>query len=247
MLRFLRARGHDVQKSAALLEECLNWRQDFQIDEKLDAWSAEWKEGTSPRARLLKKYDFIRNCEDREGLPCLVYLMGQGDIPGLARELGAEAVLLHLLCHIELGFDVAHRTMLKTGCLTNNFVEIYDIGNDAEVPSRTGRAWSTVPLYKNWATIFDKCYPERVRVAYVIRVPTALSAFWSTVSPLFPRATVQKVRIHGCSHKAIIQDMSKTLSDSSIPTWLKDGADRLTEIMTLGGIVPVGELARLSS
>lgn len=248
LLRFLRARGGAVPLAAEMLREAMDWRRDFGLDEKLRAWTAEWEAGTSPRVKLLKAYDFVRLLgRDREGLPVYLHQFGQGDPVGLAREVGQEVLLLHLIRILECNLHEAQSRMLQTGRLVTSFVEVYDLGNYAQTPNWFQRAVLTVPLYKGFAHIFDRVYPERLRSAFLVRCPRAFSMIWHGVSGMLPDATRRKVHVKGFNASSWLEELGAYLPPTCIPAWLRaDDQTNFVEAAKIGGLVPRGPSAHAS-
>jgi len=242
LLRFLRARGGKPEAALAQLCEALDWRRDYQIDRKLKEWRSEWASNGSARVRILRKYGYIGllgKC--REGLPVYVQRECQADIGGIVREAGEEALLLYMLSIIEDQLEQADKRMLNTGSCINSFVEIHDIGNYGLVPSYLPRGFQSVPFYKANAPIFDKVYPERVRVCFLVRCPAAFNIIWKLVTPLIPEHTKHKIRLKGYDAKSWLQEMEALLPPDSIPAWLRcDDTYVIEQATPFGGIVPRG-------
>merc|ERR1712039_973138 len=108
----------------------------------------EWEANNSPRARLLHRYDFIsRLGHDHDGLPVFLHRFSQGDPGGLARELGEEVFLMHLLRILDDAFAEVQAWILRTGRIPRGMVEIYDLGNYGLVPNWIPRALAAVGPY----------------------------------------------------------------------------------------------------
>jgi len=247
LLRFLRARGGNCEAASAMLKEALDWRSDFEVDRKLREWRSEWAAGTSARVRLLRKYEWIKQIgQCREGLPVYIHRHSTGDVGGVVSEIGSESLLLYLVSNIEDQLERAHQRMMKTGNCITNFVEIHDLGNYGYVPNWLHRAFACVPFFKAHAPIFDKVYPERVRVCIMVRAPAAFSMVWKVFSPLVPEATKSKIHIHGYHARAWLSDLQSLLPPETIPAFLRtDDASALKQALPAGGVVPKGALQAL--
>lgn len=245
LLRFLRARRGEPKVAALMLREALDWRRDFSIDDKLRAWRSEWEAGTSTRVKLFREYNYIglMGC-DREGLPVYVYRHSQGDLGGLVRELGDEPVLLHMVRMIEDSFLEARTMMLNTGRFLCSFIEVHDLGNYGLVPNWLPRAFGEFGFMKKFAPVFDKVYPERVRVCFLVRMPAAFSMIWRLASPLVPEATHSKLRLKGYAAASWVKEMEALLPESAVPDWLRsEDPALLLKARPWGGVVPKGALA----
>jgi len=242
LLRFLRARAGNVEKAAEMLTEALDWRRDFALDQKLSAWRAELAEGQSARAKLLKDFGYIQQlCLDLDGNPVSLQRFSQGDPGGLVREVGSEAFLLYLLDQLESSLELAQQRMMSSGCLFAGFLEVIDVGNYGLVGEWHGRGRSAIGPYCKFAGVFDKLYPERLRVAFIVRAPAAFSLVWKLVLPFIPEATRQKIRIKGHKSSTWKAEMAELVSLEELPRWLKeDDPAAFLEATPAGGIVPVG-------
>eukprot|EP00928_Gymnodinium_smaydae_P043739 TRINITY_DN29252_c0_g1_i1.p1 TRINITY_DN29252_c0_g1~~TRINITY_DN29252_c0_g1_i1.p1 ORF type:complete len:433 (-),score=79.77 TRINITY_DN29252_c0_g1_i1:24-1280(-) len=243
LLRFMRARPR-MEAAVQMLSDALDWRRDFDIDRKVEAWRAEWAIGTSPRARLLKRYGYVKLLGlDREGMPAWLHRPSSTDFGGIIREVGMDALLVHLAMFVEASFAAAQARIARTGQLPNAFVEIHDLGNYGLVPQIVQRGFAALPFFKRFAPIFDKVYPERVRVVYMIRTPQVFWMIWNIMLPLVPENTRMKLRFYGFQASSWLQDMEEELPGAILPDWLR-GEDPANFAVALpkGGIVPKGAL-----
>ncbi|CAK9064608.1 unnamed protein product [Durusdinium trenchii] len=242
LLRFLRARNWNQELSLKLLQEALDWRRDYQLEEKLEAWRAEWQAQQSRRVQLWRKYGYIKQIGlDHDGLPIHLHRLSQCDAGGLAREAGDEAFLLYHLMILEDCFEAAQERMLKSGKLITNFVDVYDQGDYGLVDGYLRRGYKAWEPYKMMIPILDKVYPERVRVAFILRCPAVFAIFWRLVEPFVPPATVKKIRIKGYSAKSYVGEMKEFMVESVIPPFLgSDDRALLTTAEPWGGWVPNG-------
>jgi len=249
LLRFLRARNHSPTDAFDLLAEAVVWRHEFQLDKKLAAWREEWTVGTSPRALVLSEYNFITKLGvDREGLPVYLSRFAQADPAGIVREIGQELFLIHSLMILEDNFEKSWQLMLKTGKVQFSFIEVYDVGNYGLVPKWFSRALSMVPVYKGLANILDRCYPERVRIIFMLRAPSAFAHFWRLVLPLVPINTRDKIRIRGSWSQKLLSELQQHVPPETIPKWFQtEDIEALRTVRPWGGVVPVGALQTMRS
>lgn len=242
LLRFLRARGGNVDKALHLLGEAFDWRHEFGMDKKLNEWRAEWKAGTSARVKVMKRYDYTRfvgNC--RQGLPVYLTRFSDGDPGGIAREVGRETLLLHHAMSVEDSFDAALKMTLQTGLLRMNFVELHDLGDYGTTGHSMKRGWGAVSVYKEMSIVFDKVYPERVRACFILRCPVFFSIFWRIISPIVPPHTRTKIRIRGFAAKSWYDDLEELLPVETIPLWLRgDDPALVVGAEPVAGVVPEG-------
>lgn len=245
LLRFLRARQGNSEQACGLLSEALDWRRDFEIDRRMREWKAELRQGTSARLRVLMRYKWTCVCKDAFGLPVFIHRESVCDAGGLLRELGSDFLLVHAVTEVEDAFEVAREQMLRTGVLRTSFVEIYDVGNYGLVPNYWQRGWDGVPFFKSIVPVIEKVYPERVRLAFVIRMPRSfwliLKLFW----PLVPPETKKKIKMHGFPARAFREELIEAIGESNVPPFmLTDDMQVIAKAQPQGGLVPRGALAR---
>eukprot|EP00930_Biecheleria_cincta_P057723 TRINITY_DN43606_c0_g1_i1.p1 TRINITY_DN43606_c0_g1~~TRINITY_DN43606_c0_g1_i1.p1 ORF type:complete len:396 (-),score=66.53 TRINITY_DN43606_c0_g1_i1:40-1227(-) len=246
LLRFLRARNGDLQKAGALLAEALDWREDFQLDTRLKTLRAEIASGDSARSRLIKKYGYVDYLgEDCEGNPVRLQRFSHADPGGLTRELGADDFLLYLLNEIETALDQAQLRMLQSRRLFKGFVEIADLGDDAVVAGWWTRSMGAIGPYSKFAPVFDKVYPERISVAFLLRTPSAFSVVWRLALPIIPEATRQKIRIKNKHCSTWKHEVANFMSLELLPSYLKDGLP--VRSISSGGVVPKDAYSQLKT
>lgn len=240
LLRFLRARKGDISKAVAMLESALDWRSEFGFDRKVAAWRSEWEAGVSPRTRLLRQYDFIQFMgNDHDGLPVYLHRFSQGDPGGIAKAIGEETLLLHLLRILDDCFAASQEWLLKTARIPPGFVDVFDMGNYGLVPNWLPRCLAAAIPYTKIAPILDNVFPERVRAIIAVRTPMAFPIIWRLVLPLIPESTRVKIRIRGFQASSWKEDMAELLPENIIPLWLQvDDSSNFANAKPWGGIVP---------
>lgn len=246
LLRFLRARNGDLQKAGALLADALDWRENFQLDSKLRAFRAELALGKSVRVRLLKKYGYVDYLgKDYKGNPVRLQRFSHADPGGLVRELGSDDFLLYLLNEIETALDQAQLGIMQRRRLFEGFVEIIDLGDDCTVGGWWTRSMGAIGPYSKFAPVFDKVYPERIAVAFLLRAPSAFSMIWRLALPIIPEATQQKIRIRSKHCNTWLDEVAKVMSLELLPNYLKDGLPVYN--ISSGGVVPNGTYSKLKT
>lgn len=245
LLRFLRARQGGLEKALSMLSDALDWRRDFEIDRRMREWRSELQEGTSARLRVLMRYRWTCMSTDASGLPVFMQRESVGDPAGLMRELGLDVLLVHFVTEIEDAFELARERMLRTGTLHTSFVEIHDVGSQGLVPNWWQRAFGSIPFYQKLAPVLDKVYPERVRLAFVVRVPRSFNLIWQLFLPLVPPETKKKIRIYGYPAQAFREELIGAIGESAVPAYLlTDDMSVIADALPPGGVVPAGSLAK---
>lgn len=242
LVRYLRARNWNQELSLAMFRDALDWRRDYDLDAKLEAWRAEWKTDSTPRVQLWRKYGYVKCIGlDYDGLPIWLHRMSQCDAGGLVREAGIEAFILFHIAILEDSFARAQERMMKTGKLITNFVEIYDQGDYGHVDGYLRRGWGSWEGYKQMIPILDKVYPERLRVSFLLRCPRIFAVFWRLVEPLLPATTVKKIRIKGYAASSFVEELKEFMAETTIPPFLRsDDKSFLETAEPWGGWVPSG-------
>jgi hypothetical protein len=180
-LRYLRARKFDLDKAKNLLQETLNWRRDFGVEE---IFSSSWINTVAKENETGKTY--VRGV-DADG-HALVYMRPKNE-----NTYEHDGNLKHLVYNLERACSVMrnreideHNASAEKMCLLIDY-DGYSLLNAP--PIKTARA--TLNILQNH-------YPERLFRAYCIRPPWIFSTFWTMISPFIDPVTKAKiVMLHG--------------------------------------------------
>lgn len=70
LLRYLRGRDGNVRKAEKMFRDMIDWRESFDVENKVHSWRRELERGLTRRARLCKMYGVEdQMCNDKYGIP----------------------------------------------------------------------------------------------------------------------------------------------------------------------------------
>ena len=168
LLRYLRARNFDVDKSKAMLRETLNWRRDFGV-ENMHEWKDVIAIENSPGKMYVRGYD--------KDVHALIYMK-----PRLENTNDHDGNIKHLVYTLEKAVAcMSSNTTAEKLCLLIDY-EGYSLRNAP--PMKTSM---------ETLTILQNHYPERLFRAYMIRPPWIFHAFFNMISPFIDPVTKNKI------------------------------------------------------
>ncbi|KAG7530612.1 hypothetical protein FFLO_04914 [Filobasidium floriforme] len=181
LLRFLRADKYDLQLCIDRIERCLIWRRKEGMDDL---------EGLAKRVegeQRTKGGQFVFGY-DKSSRP-VIFMH-----PSRREEPPSELGLVHLFYLFERAIDLMPKHVEKTAFLI-------DLGGKRKHSTPIG-------LAKEWVSVLQSCYPERLGLGIIANAPWALSMFLSLVLRFCDPATRAKIVVAGSSDqgKKLIAD-----------------------------------------
>ncbi|XP_056265107.1 SEC14-like protein 1 isoform X2 [Pseudoliparis swirei] len=183
ILRFLRARDFNMEKSREVLCQSLTWRKQHQVDYLLETW-------TSPQV-LQDYYTGGWHHHDREGRPLYLLRLGQMDTKGLVRALGEESLLRHVLAINEEGLRRCEENTKVFGRPISCWTCLVDLeGLNMRHLWRPG-----VKALLRIIEVVEANYPETLGRLLILRAPRVFPVLWTLVSPFIDENTRKKFLI----------------------------------------------------
>ncbi|PNH04045.1 Random slug protein 5 [Tetrabaena socialis] len=165
-VRYLRARGWNLQKASKMLKATLEWRLDYKPH--LIKWEEVQSESTTGK-------QFVYHTIDKEGRPIVMMR------PRNQNTKDTEKQIRHLIYTLE----VAARQADKSG--VGKFTWLLDFG---------GYSMSNAPPLKvsiHCNSVLANHYPERLGLACCYHAPTLFTMTWRAVQPFVDPVTKQKI------------------------------------------------------
>jgi len=245
LLRFLRARDGNVPKAARMFRDMLNWRQEFQVEEKVAQWNKEMEMQSTQRAVLVARYGAdVELCVDRYGIPVRLIRLSVCDAGGAAREFGKETCLVDTVAKLEHTHRELRRAMFRHEKLIRGQVQIIDAGDYGKhgVPQWAARMWASFQHGPELYRVLDLNYPETVRTVFFVRTGPVTNSIWRLALPLIPPRTKKKLKLFGQQAKDWNADLLKELPhEPEVPRFLlSDSEEAFAEATPKGGIIPPG-------
>jgi len=191
LLRFLRARKFDLEKSKLMIIEQEKWRKEFGTDELGKSFDFPEKE------KVDKYYPQYYHKTDKDGRPVYIERLGQLDIDALYAITTQDRLLRRLVSEYE---KFLTERLPATSAVVGHPVEtsctILDLKNVSI------RQFYKVKDYVSQASkIGQNYYPECMGKFYIINAPFMFSTVWGFISPWLDEVTVQKISILGSDYK----------------------------------------------
>ncbi|XP_060077261.1 SEC14-like protein 2 [Ylistrum balloti] len=230
LLRWLKARKFDLNKSEEMLRNSLSWREKNNVDTILDDFE-------SPD--VLKKY-FTGGTSgfDKEGCPIWVDPLGRLDFKGLMASANQKDMLLHKLCDLERFSKVMVEQSHKLGKVIDKETIIYDM---EKVGMR--HLWKPgIDTFNQFVTLVEDNYPERLKFIFIINAPKIFPVIWKLVRPFVAEETRKKIKVFGTTNYK--DTLLEYIDADQLPAAYggtlvdKSGDPRCGEMIVQGGEVP---------
>ncbi|XP_069608215.1 SEC14-like protein 1 [Ranitomeya imitator] len=223
ILRFLRARDFNIDKSREILCQSLTWRKQHQVDYLLSTWS--------PPQVLHDYYAGGWHHHDKDGRPLYVLRLGQMDTKGLVRALGEESLLRHVLSINEEGLRRCEENTNIFGRPISSWTCLVDLeGLNMRHLWRPG-----VKALLRIIEVVEANYPETLGRLLILRAPRVFPVLWTLVSPFIDENTRKKFLIYAGNDYQGPGGLIDYIDKEVIPDFL--GGECLCEVSE-GGMVP---------
>ncbi|XP_063286814.1 SEC14-like protein 5 isoform X2 [Pelobates fuscus] len=223
ILRFLRARDFNMEKTREMLCQSLSWRKQYQVDYILQAWR--------PPPILEEYYAGGWHYHDKDGRPLYILRLGQVDTKGLMKALGEESILRHVISINEEGQKRCEENTLQFGWPIGSWTCLVDLeGLNMRHLWRPG-----VKALLRIIEVVEANYPETLGRLLIVRAPRVFPVLWTLVSPFINENTREKFLIYSGNNYQGPGGISDYLDNEIIPDFL--GGECMCNISE-GGLVP---------
>ncbi|TFY79733.1 hypothetical protein EWM64_g4279 [Hericium alpestre] len=191
LLRFLRARGFNVEQAKAMLLAAEEWREAFGVDTILLAF--DYKE----KVEVDKYYPQYYHKMDKAGRPLFIQKLGQLNVSALYAVTTQERQLQRLVAEYEKFLNErAPACATVVGHPVETSCTILDLHNVSLT-----NFYRVKDYVSSASAISQDRYPETMGRFFIINAPWAFSAVWAVIRPWLDEATVAKVDILGSGYK----------------------------------------------
>nr|XP_025123142.1 SEC14-like protein 3 isoform X6 [Bubalus bubalis] len=228
LLRWLRARNFDLQKSEAMLRKYMAFRKTMDIDHIL-----EWQP-----PEVIQKYMPGGLCGyDRDGCPVWYDIIGPLDPKGLLFSVTKQDLLKTKMRDCE---RILHECDLQTERLGRKIETIVMIFDCEGLGLK--HFWKPlVEVYQEFFAILEANYPETMKNLIVVRAPKLFPVAFNLVKSFMGEETRRKMVIMGGNWK---QELLKFISPDQLPVEFggtmtdPDGNPKCLTKINYGGNVP---------
>ncbi|KAM6422848.1 SEC14-like protein 2 isoform 1-T1 [Liasis olivaceus] len=228
LLKWLRARCFDLQKSEAMLRKHVEYRKHMDA-EHIKEWKAP---------EVILKYVAGGTCGfDREGCPVRYEIIGALDAKGLLFSASKQDLLKYEFQECEKLRELCQEQTEKLGKRVETAVMIYDFEGLG-----LRHLWKpVVDVYGELLPMFEENYPECLKHLFVIKAPKLFPVAYNLVKHLLSEDTRKKLIVLGANWK---EDLHKYIDPAEIPVLYggtltdPDGNPKCETKINHGGDVP---------
>ncbi|KAM8960670.1 SEC14-like protein 2 [Pelodytes ibericus] len=229
LLRWLRARCFNLQKSESMLRKHVEFRKHMNSDNVLENWQPP---------EVVQKYLSGGLCgHDLEGSPIWYDVIGPLDPKGLLFSASKQDLMKTKMRDCELMHKQCRAQSEKLGKKVEEVVMIYDVeGLGLKHLWKPG-----VQLYGEVLTMFEDNYPEALKRLFVIKAPKLFPVAYNLIKPFLSEDTRRKIIVVGDNWQEVLQ---KYIPSEELPKYYggsltdPDGDPKCKSKINYGGDVP---------
>ncbi|CAH6719684.1 SEC14 cytosolic factor [[Candida] jaroonii] len=204
LLRFLRARKFDLEKTKTMFIDCEKWRKEFGTDTILTDFQY------TEKPLVAKFYPQYYHKQDKDGRPIYYEELGKVNLTEMLKFTSQERMLKNLVWEYEAFSNYRlPACSRKSGYLVETSCTIFDLKGLSLTT-----AYQVVTYVKEASKIGQDYYPERMGKFYCINAPFGFSTVFNLVKPWLDPVTVSKIFILGSSYK---KDLLKQIDAENLP------------------------------
>ncbi|KAM4808893.1 SEC14-like protein 2 [Rhinophrynus dorsalis] len=229
LLRWLRARCFNLQKSESMLRKHVEFRKHLDADNVLEKWQPP---------EVVQKYLSGGLCGfDREGCPIWYDVIGPLDPKGLLFSASKQDLMKTKMRDCEVLHRACREQTDKLGRKVEEVVMIYDVEGLG-----LKHLWKpAVELYGEVLTMFEDNYPEALKRLFVIKAPKLFPVAYNLIKHFLSEDTRRKIMVVGDNWKEVLQ---KYIPAEELPKYYggtltdPDGDPKCKSKINYGGDIP---------
>ncbi|XP_072456062.1 SEC14-like protein 4 isoform X2 [Notamacropus eugenii] len=228
LLRWLRARSFDLQKSEAMLRKHMVFRKEQDLDNIIN-----WKP-----SEVLQLYDTGGlSGYDREGCPVCFDITGCLDPKGLLLSSSKSEIVKKRIQTLVLLQQECELQSEKLGKKIETFIMIFDL----EYLGLKHFWKPATEVYQEFFSILENNFPETVKNLIVVKAPKLFPVAYNLVKAFISEETQRKIVILGANWK---KDLQKFINPDQLPAEYggtltdPDGNPKYLTKIKYGGVVP---------
>ncbi|CAG7721231.1 unnamed protein product [Allacma fusca] len=205
LLRFLRARELNLNKSEEMLRKHINWRAENQVDNILN-------EQIYPQ--FFEDFPVKLSGRDKEGYLVATAPVGKFDFRSMVESGLKDEFVLFVVQWFERVLDICDQMSTKEKFYSQLCV-VFDF-EGFEYKQLASKA--VISMVIELIQIFEANYPEILRVVWIVNAPAIFNVLWGVIKPFLTERTNSKIRIFGSNKNKWRTDILNMIDEDNIPS-----------------------------
>ena len=205
LLRFLRARNWDVEKTCLMLKNHYAWRVEKNIAEL-------YKKPMEGVQHIKRFYPHGYHGVDKIGRSVYIEKLGAIDMPMLLTESSPEQIIAYFSRESEISLrQRLPAASLAKGSVVDRSLSILDLNG---LSFRFATHTTARKVVKQIIAVSGDNYPELMGEIVIINAPRVFSLAWSAVKPMLDEKTVAKIKIYSHCAKDYLAEL---IGEENVP------------------------------